>query len=89
MSEGQLMTRVDPIYPRIAILSGTQGEVKLHAIIAKDGTIQSLSVVSGAPMLASAALVAVRQWRYKPYLLNDQAVEVETFITVNFKKTND
>jgi protein TonB len=64
---------------------GLQGEVKLHALIAKDGTIQSLSVTSGHPMLAQAALVAVRQWRYRPYVLNGQAVEVETFITVNFR----
>jgi periplasmic protein TonB len=60
--------------------------VRLHAIIARDGTIQSLNVISGHPLLASAALDAVRQWRYRPYLLNGEAVEVETFITVNFRK---
>lgn len=90
LSEAQLLTRVEPMYPRIAIITGTQGEVRLHAIIAKDGTIQSLSVVNGAsPLLANAAVNAVRQWRYKPYYLNGQPVEVETFITVNFKKTNE
>jgi protein TonB len=63
-----------------------QGQVKLHAIIARDGTIQSLSAVSGPPLLVRAALDAVSQWRYRPYILNGEAVEVETFITVNFRK---
>jgi protein TonB len=89
MSEGQLVYRVDPVYPRLARLAGIQGEVRLHAIIAKDGSIQSLNVVSGHPMLAGSAVEAVRQWRYRPYFLNGDAVEVETFIIVNFKKTND
>ncbi|HKT49957.1 MAG TPA: energy transducer TonB [Candidatus Angelobacter sp.] len=86
LSEAQLVHRVEPVYPRIAVVTGIQGEVKLHALIAKDGTIQSLSVSSGQPILAQAALDAVRQWRYRPYILNGQAVEVETFITVNFRK---
>lgn len=86
LSEAQLIHRVEPVYPRIAILTGIQGEVRLHAIIAKDGTIQSLSVSSGHPILAQAALEAVRQWRYRPYVLNGHSVEVETFITVNFRK---
>jgi protein TonB len=88
-SEGHLITRVDPVYPRIAVITGTQGEVRLHAIIAKDGSIRSLSVEKGVPMLAEAAMAAVKQWRYKPYILNGEPVEVDTFITVNFKKTND
>jgi protein TonB len=86
LSEAQLVHRVEPVYPRMAVLANMQGEVKLHAVIAKDGTIQSLSVSSGPPILAQAALDAVRQWRYRPYILNGQAVEVETFITVNFRK---
>lgn len=89
MSEGQLITRVEPVYPPIAVLTHTQGEVRLHAIIAKDGTIQSLGAISGHPMLVRAAIEAVEKWRYKPYYLNGEPVEVETFITVNFKKTND
>jgi periplasmic protein TonB len=89
MSEGQLLNRVEPVYPHMAVVTGTQGEVRLHAIIAKDGSIQSLNVVSGHPMLVGAAVDAVRQWRYRPYYLNGDAVEVETFITVNFKKTNE
>ncbi len=86
LEEAQLVRKVEPVYPRIAIVSGVQGQVKLHAIIARDGSIQSLNVTSGHPMLASAALEAVRQWRYRPYILNGEAVEVETFITVNFRK---
>lgn len=86
LSEAQLVRRIEPVYPRMAMLAGIQGEVRLHAIIAKDGTIQSLSVSSGHPILAQAALEAVRQWRYRPYVLNGQPVEVETFITVNFRK---
>ena len=70
----------------MAVLANVQGEVKLHALIAKDGSIQSLSLSSGPPILAQAALDAVRQWRYRPYILNGQAVGVETFITVNFRK---
>jgi len=86
LTEAQLLNRVEPVYPHIAALSGIQGQVRLHAIIARDGSIQSLNVTSGHPMLASAALEAVRQWRYRPYILNGEAVEVETFITVNFRK---
>lgn len=86
LSPAQLVHRVEPLYPRTAVLISLQGEVKLHAIISRDGTIQSLSVTSGHPMLAQAALEAVRQWRYRPYVLNGQAVEVETFITVNFRR---
>jgi protein TonB len=86
LSEAQLVYRVEPVYPRMAVLANMQGEVKLHALIAKDGSIQSLSLSSGPPILARAALDAVRQWRYRPYILNGQPVEVETFITVNFRK---
>jgi protein TonB len=86
LSEGQLLNRVEPTYPHIAAISGIQGQVKLHAIIGHDGRIQSLSAVSGHPLLVRAALEAVEQWRYRPYVLNGEAVEVETLITVNFKK---
>lgn len=84
VTEGYLLRKVEPVYPRIALLTGTHGEVRLHAIIAKDGTIQSLTVISGTPLLVEAAADAVRQWRYRPYLLNHEPVEVETLITVNF-----
>ncbi len=86
LSEGQLVNRVEPIYPRIAAISGIQGQVKLHAIIGRDGRIQSLNAISGQPLLMRAALEAVEQWRYRPYVLNGETVEVETFITINFKK---
>ncbi|HEX4606087.1 MAG TPA: energy transducer TonB [Candidatus Angelobacter sp.] len=86
LSEAQLLDRVEPVYPHIAIVTGVQGQVKLHAIIARDGSIQSLNVISGPPLLIHAATDAVSQWRYRPYVLNGEAVEVETFITVNFRK---
>jgi periplasmic protein TonB len=89
LSEALLINRVEPVYPKIAMLTGTQGAVKLHAIIARDGSIESLTVISGPPLLAGAAVDAVKRWRYRPYYLNGEPVEVETFITVNFKKTND
>ncbi|HET8890622.1 MAG TPA: energy transducer TonB [Candidatus Angelobacter sp.] len=86
LSEAQLVNRVEPVYPQIAKITGVQGQVKLHAIIARDGSIQSLNAISGHPLLVRAALDAVGQWRYRPYYLNGEAVEVETFITVNFRK---
>ncbi|HYX53182.1 MAG TPA: energy transducer TonB [Candidatus Limnocylindrales bacterium] len=89
ISEGQLIHRVEPAYPRIAIMTRQQGEVKLHAIIGRDGSIQNLAVESGLPLLAAAAVEAVKQWRYRPFLLNGQPVEVETTITVNFRRSGD
>ncbi len=82
---GLLIRKVEPIYPPLARQARIQGEVVLQAIIGKDGTIQNLRVVSGHPMLVGAAVDAVRQWRYRPYLLNHEPVDVETQITVNFK----
>jgi len=87
LSPGSLIHRVEPVYPRIAELSHTYGVVRLHAIIATDGTIQSVSVIDGHPVLVQAARDAVKQWRYRPYILNGHPVEVETIITVNFKAT--
>ena len=86
LSEAQFLKRVEPVYPHIATVAGISGTVKLHAIIGKDGAIEDLNVVAGHPLLAEAALEAVRQWRYKPYVLNGRAIEVETFITVVFRK---
>jgi len=60
-----------------------------YIIIARDGTIQSLNVTSGHPILAAAAVEAVKQWRYQPYILNGDPVEVDTFITVNFKRAGE
>jgi periplasmic protein TonB len=87
-NEAMLLSKVIPEYPTIAKAAGVQGDIKLHAIIGKDGTIQSLTVMAGNSLLIPAALNAVQQWKYRPYMLNGQPVEVETFITVSFKKTN-
>jgi protein TonB len=84
VSEGLLLRRVTPEYPVLAKQSRTQGTVVLAAMIGRDGTIQNLQVLSGHPFLTKAAMEAVRQWRYRPYLLNGEPVEVETTITVNF-----
>jgi len=84
MMEGNLIHRVQPEYPQLARQARIQGIVVLRAIISREGRIEKLQVVSGHPMLAPAAIEAVRQWRYRPYLLNDQPVEVETQVTVNF-----
>jgi len=87
VSVGRLINKVEPVYPPLARNARVQGQVVLTAIISKDGTIQDLRVLSGHPLLVQAALDAVRQWRYKPYLLNGEPVEVETTVTVNFTLT--
>jgi len=84
MMEGSLLRRVEPQYPPIAKTAGVQGAVVLAAIISREGTIEQLQVVSGHPLLVQAALRAVREWRYRPYVLNGTPVEVDTQITVNF-----
>jgi protein TonB len=83
--EAQLISRVEPRYPSLAVQTKTQGTVRLHAIINREGRITSLDVLSGHPFLVKAALDAVRQWRYRPTLLNGLPVEVETSITVIFR----
>lgn len=83
-AEGNLIFRVQPVYPPLARQARIQGPVQLRAIISKTGTIEHLTVESGHPMLSGAAIDAVRQWRYRPYLLNDGPVAIETEITVNF-----
>jgi periplasmic protein TonB len=83
-AEGNLIYRVQPVYPPLARQARVQGSVELRAIISRTGTIENLIVVRGHPMLSAAAIDAVRRWRYRPYLLNSQPVEVETEITVNF-----
>ncbi|GAC1622029.1 MAG: hypothetical protein PVS2B2_01640 [Candidatus Acidiferrum sp.] len=77
-----LTRRVEPVYPSLARQIGRAGHVELHAIIATDGSVQSLEVIEGDPLFVRSALEAVSQWRYKPTLLNGQAVEVDTLITV-------
>ncbi len=78
-----------PVYPPEAKAQGISGSVVLHAIIGRDGSVQSLAVVSGNSLLSEAALVAVKTWVYKPYLLNGQPTEVDTTITVNFNLSPD
>jgi len=82
--KGLLIHRVEPIYPFLAQQARIQGAVVLTAIIDKDGNVQHLQLVNGHPLLAPAAIQAVKQWRYKPFLLNGQPLEVETTVTVDF-----
>jgi periplasmic protein TonB len=82
--DGYLLDKTVPQYPAIAKAARIQGTVVLQATIAKTGLIQNLRVISGPPMLQQAAIDAVRSWRYKPYLLNGDPVEVETTINVVF-----
>jgi protein TonB len=84
MMEGNLIRRVQPEYPPIARSARIQGQVVLAAVISKEGTIENLRALAGHPMLVHAALEAASQWRYRPYILNNEPVEVETQITVNF-----
>ena len=85
VTQGMVLKRVQPTYPQMAKIARVQGPVVLAAIIGKDGTIQNLHVVSTAsPLLNQAAIDAVRQWRYRPYILNGEPVEVDTTVTVNF-----
>ena len=84
VAQGFLVREVKPVYPPLARQARIQGAVILEAIIGKNGIIENLRLVSGHPMLAPAAIEAVRQWRYRPYTLNREPVEVQTEITVNF-----
>lgn len=79
-----LIHRIEPQYPAIARIARVSGSVELRAIIGRDGSVSSIEVLSGNPLLARAAAEAVRQWRYRPTILDGEAVEVETRITVNF-----
>ena len=84
VQQGNLISQVRPVYPAIAKAARISGTVVLQAEISRQGTIENLHVLSGHPMLVQSALDAVKQWRYKPYLLNGEPVPVETTITVNF-----
>lgn len=88
VTKGLLIHRVEPTYPPLARAARIQGEVVLSAVISTNGDIENLQLVSGHPMLVPSAITAVQQWRYKPYLLNGQPVEVETTITVIFALTS-
>jgi protein TonB len=85
VSQGLLIKRVQPKYPPAALAVHAQGAVQIEATIDKEGNVTNLKVLSGDSVLARAALEAVRQWRYKPYYLDGDPVEIQTEITVNFK----
>ena len=84
VQQAKVLVRIQPLYPPLAKQARIQGTVRLQAVIAKDGSIQELQVLSGHPLLVQAALDAVRQWRYQPTLLNGEPVEVVTTIDVVF-----
>jgi len=83
--KGMLLQKVEPKYPMIAKSARVQGTVELSAVISKTGEIQNLQVVSGHPVLVPAAIEAVKQWRYRPFLLNGEPIEVESTIIVTFQ----
>jgi protein TonB len=85
VSQGLLMKSVDPVYPPLARQMRIQGAVELMASIGKDGSITAVKLLSGDAVLSRAAIDAVKQWKYKPYYLDDQPVEIQTQITVKFK----
>lgn len=82
LEQAMLIQHIEPTYPPLAKQIHREGRVELHAIIATDGSIQSLQVVSGDPLFLQSALDAVRQWRYHPTILNGQPVEIDTRITI-------
>jgi protein TonB len=84
MAAANLIDKVQPVYPRDAKAAHVQGLVRLQVHIGKDGHVQSLSVVSGDPMLSPTAVDAVRQWLYRPTLMNGNPVEIDTMVDVNF-----
>jgi protein TonB len=82
---GLLDQNVDPIYPDAARASGQKGSVILQVLIARDGTVQEAKFLQGSFVFARAAIDAVRQWHFKPYLMNGRPVSVQSTITLNFK----
>ncbi len=88
-SHGMLVHQVAPTYPQMARAARIQGTVELKALIDKDGKIGTLEAVSGHPLLVPAAIEAVKQWQYKPFVLDGNPVEVEITIRVNFELANN
>jgi TonB family protein len=88
VSRGLLIHQVSPVYPKTALAMRIEGSVELSTTISKTGDITHVKVVSGEAQLAKAAADAVKQWKYKPYLLNGEPVDIETAVTVNFKLPN-
>jgi TonB family protein len=85
VSHGLLIKKVQPVYPRNALAMRVEGSIELLATISKTGDITQVKVLSGDSQLTKAATDAVKQWKYKPYLLNGEPVEIQTQVTVNFK----
>jgi protein TonB len=85
VSQGLLVKKVAPVYPQRALAMRIQGAVELLATISRDGNVSEVKLLSGDTMLARAAMDAVKQWKYKPYYLDDKPLEIQTQITVNFK----
>jgi len=85
IQQARLVVRVEPQYPALAKQIRLEGTVQIRAVIGKDGTVQSVEILSGHPLLARAAQDAILRWRYTPTLLRGEPVEVETLITVIFK----
>ena len=88
VSQGLLVKKIAPTYPPPALQLRKQGAVELLATVSKEGTITKVKVLSGDSILARAAVDAVRQWKYRPFLLNAEPVQIETQITINFKLPN-
>ena len=88
VSQGLLIKKVQPVYPRNALTMHMEGAVELTATVSKSGAITAVKVVSGEQLLTKAAVDAVKQWKYKPYLLNGEPVEIQTQVTINFKLPN-
>jgi protein TonB len=84
-AEGSLLQRVEPEYPQEARQQRIQGAVVLDVRIGRDGAIQDVKLVSGQPLLANAAIAAVKQWRFKPRMQKGQPVEMQTKVTLNFR----
>ena len=84
VSQGLLVSKVPPQYPQGAKDQRIQGVVVMKVTIDKEGNVVNIQLISGHPMLAPSAIEAVKQWKYRPYLLNDTPLEVETQVTVNF-----
>lgn len=85
VSQAMILRKVQPVYPEEARQGHVEGMVVMKAIISESGNVIELTLVSGHPSLVPAALEAVKQWKYKPYLLNNQPVQLETLVTVAFE----
>jgi len=85
VQEERILDSVQPAYPSEAKRKGIQGDVMLRVIVGEDGGVEEIHLVRGSPALVEAAIKAVWQWRYEPYLLNGKPVEVETRVTVRFR----